>query len=148
MKTLTSLKWPYVPEESAFPDPLKRDDPKPLQLPQYEAIGSFAISGKLSPLLKYAFQRRHRSFAVSLPPTLVFGRSYALSMRYAGKSEKRRCMKPWVSASRGGNSCWRAKMKRTGRHCESWRKLWRAPCAVASRMLWVLTGVTEGNQKQ
>lgn len=39
MKPLTSLNWPYVPEESAFPDPLKRDDPKPLQLPQYEAIG-------------------------------------------------------------------------------------------------------------
>ncbi len=39
MRPLTSLNWPYVPEESAFPDPLKRDDPKPLQLPQYEAIG-------------------------------------------------------------------------------------------------------------
>lgn len=39
LRPLTSLKWPYVPEESAFPDPLKRDDPKPLQLPQYEAIG-------------------------------------------------------------------------------------------------------------
>ena len=36
LRPLTSLKWPYVPEESAFPDPLKRDDPKPLQLPQYE----------------------------------------------------------------------------------------------------------------
>lgn len=39
LRSLASLKWPYVPEESAFPDPLKRDDPKPLQLPQYEAIG-------------------------------------------------------------------------------------------------------------
>jgi hypothetical protein len=28
-----------VPEESAYPDPLKRDDPKPLQTAQYEAIG-------------------------------------------------------------------------------------------------------------
>jgi hypothetical protein len=41
LRPLTSLKWPYVPEESAYPDPLKRDDPKPLQLAQYEAIGSY-----------------------------------------------------------------------------------------------------------
>ena len=40
LRPLTSLKWPYVPEESAFPDPLKRDDPKVLQLRQYEAIGT------------------------------------------------------------------------------------------------------------
>ncbi|KAI0358636.1 hypothetical protein OH77DRAFT_1587650 [Trametes cingulata] len=40
LRPLASLKWPYVPEESAFPDPLKRDDPKPLQLPQYEAIAT------------------------------------------------------------------------------------------------------------
>ncbi|KAL0957076.1 hypothetical protein HGRIS_003173 [Hohenbuehelia grisea] len=40
LRPLTSLKWPYVPEESAYPDPLKRDDPKPLQLPQYEAIAT------------------------------------------------------------------------------------------------------------
>lgn len=40
LRPLTSLKWPYVPEESAYPDPLKRDDPKDLQLRQYEAIGA------------------------------------------------------------------------------------------------------------
>lgn len=40
LRPLTSLKWPYVPEESTYPDPLKRDDPKPLQTAQYEAIGS------------------------------------------------------------------------------------------------------------
>ncbi|KAI0759854.1 hypothetical protein BD413DRAFT_701443 [Trametes elegans] len=40
LRTLASLNWPYVPEESAYPDPLKRDDPKPLQLPQYEAIAT------------------------------------------------------------------------------------------------------------
>ncbi|KXN90871.1 hypothetical protein AN958_03525 [Leucoagaricus sp. SymC.cos] len=40
LRSLTSLKWPYVPEESAFPDPLKRDDPKDLQLRQYEAIAT------------------------------------------------------------------------------------------------------------
>ena len=39
LRPLTSLKWPYLPEESAYPDPLKRDDPKPLQTAQYEAIG-------------------------------------------------------------------------------------------------------------
>ena len=43
LRPLTSLKWPYVPEESAYPDPLKRDDPKPLQTAQYEAIGSPTI---------------------------------------------------------------------------------------------------------
>jgi hypothetical protein len=46
LRPLTSLNWPYVPDESAFPDPLKRDDPKPLQLRQYEAMG--AISSALA----------------------------------------------------------------------------------------------------
>ncbi|KAF7981914.1 hypothetical protein HWV62_31519 [Athelia sp. TMB] len=40
LRPLTSLRWPYVPDESAYPDPLKRDDPKPLQLSQYEAIAT------------------------------------------------------------------------------------------------------------
>jgi len=40
LRSLTSLNWPYVPEESAYPDPLKRDDPKPLQLHHYEAIAT------------------------------------------------------------------------------------------------------------
>ena len=40
LRPLTSLKWPYVPDESAFPDPLKKNDPKALQLSQYEAIGT------------------------------------------------------------------------------------------------------------
>lgn len=40
LRPLTELNWPYVPEESAYPDPLKRDDPKTLQTHQYEAIGS------------------------------------------------------------------------------------------------------------
>jgi hypothetical protein len=39
LRPLTSVNWPYAPEESAFPDPLKRDDPKDLQLHHYEAIG-------------------------------------------------------------------------------------------------------------
>jgi hypothetical protein len=44
LRSLTSLNWPFVPEESAFPDPLKRDDPKPLQLRHYEAIGALNFS--------------------------------------------------------------------------------------------------------
>ncbi|THH29260.1 hypothetical protein EUX98_g4932 [Antrodiella citrinella] len=42
LRSLTSLKWPYIPDESAYPDPLKRDDPKMLQMHQYEAIGTFS----------------------------------------------------------------------------------------------------------
>ncbi|KAF9451881.1 hypothetical protein P691DRAFT_756880 [Macrolepiota fuliginosa MF-IS2] len=48
LRPLTSLKWPYVPEELAYPDPLKRDDPKDLQLRQYEAI---ATSPKIREIL-------------------------------------------------------------------------------------------------
>ncbi|KAI0338295.1 hypothetical protein BDW22DRAFT_1409646 [Trametopsis cervina] len=40
LRPLTSLKWPYIPEESAYPDPLKRDDPKQLQIHQYESIAT------------------------------------------------------------------------------------------------------------
>ncbi|KAF7790038.1 hypothetical protein EIP86_000987 [Pleurotus ostreatoroseus] len=43
LRPLTSLRWPYVPDESAYPDPLKRDDPKTLQLRHYEAIGTTFI---------------------------------------------------------------------------------------------------------
>ncbi|KAG6918065.1 hypothetical protein DXG01_016721 [Tephrocybe rancida] len=39
-RPLTSLKWPYIPDESAYPDPLKRDDPKTLQMHHYEAIAT------------------------------------------------------------------------------------------------------------
>lgn len=54
LRPLTSLNWPYIPEESAFPDPLKRDDPKDLQLRQYEAIGMFYLthSHQLNSLLQ------------------------------------------------------------------------------------------------
>ena len=40
---LTSLNWPYIPDDSTYDDPLKRDDPKPLRLHQYEAIGTSFI---------------------------------------------------------------------------------------------------------
>ena len=42
------MRWPYVPEESAYADPLKRDDPKVVQLPQYEAIGDYPPFTSLS----------------------------------------------------------------------------------------------------
>jgi hypothetical protein len=42
---LSALKWPYVPEESAYPDPLKRDDPKtlPVRSDRYESSTLFSI---------------------------------------------------------------------------------------------------------
>ncbi|KAI5118881.1 hypothetical protein M0805_003556 [Coniferiporia weirii] len=40
LRKLSSLKWPYVPDTSSYPDPLTRDDPKPLNLTQYEAIAT------------------------------------------------------------------------------------------------------------
>ncbi|KAF9650399.1 hypothetical protein BDM02DRAFT_3093177, partial [Thelephora ganbajun] len=59
LRPLTSLKWPYVPDKSAYPDPLKRDDPKTVQLSQYEAIATSAAVRKtlsehpnLKPLLR------------------------------------------------------------------------------------------------
>jgi hypothetical protein len=53
LRSLASLNWPYVPEESAYPDPLKRDDPKPLQLSQYEAIAT-------SPAIRQALDKHPR----------------------------------------------------------------------------------------
>ncbi|KAF8439989.1 hypothetical protein L210DRAFT_3621608 [Boletus edulis BED1] len=47
-RSLTTLRWPYVPDTSAYPDPLTRDDPKPLQMNQYEVI---ATSPKIRTLL-------------------------------------------------------------------------------------------------
>ncbi|EJD02681.1 uncharacterized protein FOMMEDRAFT_146559 [Fomitiporia mediterranea MF3/22] len=49
LRKLSSLKWPYIPDTSSYPDPLERDDPKPLSLAQYEAIArSPAIRRTLS----------------------------------------------------------------------------------------------------
>ncbi|KIK63436.1 hypothetical protein GYMLUDRAFT_72109 [Collybiopsis luxurians FD-317 M1] len=43
LKPLTSLRWPYISEEEpAYPDPLQRNDPKPLRMRHYEAIASSA----------------------------------------------------------------------------------------------------------
>ncbi|KAF8198099.1 hypothetical protein BJ912DRAFT_57432 [Pholiota molesta] len=58
LRPLTSLKWPYVPDQSAFPDPLKRDDPKTIQLHQYEAIELLTSIDKLrGPEREDALQR-------------------------------------------------------------------------------------------
>lgn len=43
LRALTTLKWPYIPEAPSYPDPLARDDPKPLSLAQYEEIGELLI---------------------------------------------------------------------------------------------------------
>ncbi|KAG9123990.1 hypothetical protein FRC07_013294 [Ceratobasidium sp. 392] len=40
LRTLASLKWPYVPEPPSFIDPVTKNDPKPLTLAQYEAIAT------------------------------------------------------------------------------------------------------------
>ncbi|KAF8684144.1 PhoX homologous domain, present in p47phox and p40phox [Rhizoctonia solani] len=40
LRTLDSLKWPYVPEPPSYVDPVTKNDPKPLTLPQYEAIAT------------------------------------------------------------------------------------------------------------
>lgn len=39
LRPLTTLKWPYIPEEPSYNDPLKQYDPKPLKLKDYENIG-------------------------------------------------------------------------------------------------------------
>ncbi|KAG8702420.1 hypothetical protein FRC09_004739 [Ceratobasidium sp. 395] len=44
LRTLASLKWPYVPEPPSFIDPVTRNDPKPLTLAQYEAIVGLAAT--------------------------------------------------------------------------------------------------------
>lgn len=82
LRPLTSLKWPYVPEESAYPDPLKRDDPKPLQTRQYEAIATSpavrtALEGRpeLKELLRSIDRLRGPAREEALQATLGVSRS-------------------------------------------------------------------------
>ncbi|KAF8269285.1 hypothetical protein EI94DRAFT_1771344 [Lactarius quietus] len=82
LRPLTSLKWPYVPEESAYPDPLKRDDPKPLQTRQYEAIATSpavraALEGhpELKELLRSIDKLRGPAREEALQATLGVARS-------------------------------------------------------------------------
>jgi hypothetical protein len=51
LRPLTSLRWPYVEDVPSHPDPLKRDDPKALSLPQYEAIGLSQKTLKVATIL-------------------------------------------------------------------------------------------------
>lgn len=50
LRALTTLKWPYIPEAPSYPDPLARDDPKPLSLAQYEEIGELLMTDNRIPL--------------------------------------------------------------------------------------------------
>lgn len=50
LRALTTLKWPYIPEAPSYPDPLARDDPKPLSLAQYEEIGELIMTVNRIPL--------------------------------------------------------------------------------------------------
>ncbi|KAG9010980.1 hypothetical protein FRB94_009042 [Tulasnella sp. JGI-2019a] len=59
LRPLTSLRWPYIPEEPSYPDPLAKEEARPLQLPQYEAIARsvkirelFATNPRLKDLLR------------------------------------------------------------------------------------------------
>jgi len=38
LRPLTSLKWPYVPDESAFPDPLKKMTPSLYNFPNMKLL--------------------------------------------------------------------------------------------------------------
>lgn len=67
LRPLTSLKWPYIPEESAYPDPLKRDDPKVVQLPQYEAIGNSLL---------FVHNVTNESHHLDQPPPPPFGKHF------------------------------------------------------------------------
>ncbi|CAE6448524.1 unnamed protein product [Rhizoctonia solani] len=40
LRTLASLKWPYVPESPSYVDPVTKNDPKALTLSEYEAIAT------------------------------------------------------------------------------------------------------------
>lgn len=84
-RTLASLNWPYVPEESAYPDPLKRDDPKPLQVPQYEAMGSFTVLTLFPNVQLFPTQLCHQRFVEYLVPTLGCGKLYFLSTNWEVK---------------------------------------------------------------
>ncbi|KAG8857668.1 hypothetical protein FRB96_005686 [Tulasnella sp. 330] len=59
LRPLTSLRWPYIPEEPSYPDPLAKEEVKPLQLLHYESIATsvkirrlFASNPKLKEMLR------------------------------------------------------------------------------------------------
>jgi hypothetical protein len=87
LRPLTSLNWPYVPDQSAYPDPLERDDPKALQTQQYEAIGIHISLLIALVLLTHSFQRDLPQFVKSWPRIHNFHPSLPASIVFAGKTE-------------------------------------------------------------
>lgn len=106
LRPLTTLKWPAVPPPPALIDPLTVNDPKPLQLPHYEAIATstqvreaLQTNPKLPAILraldKLEGDERVRALEAVLgvlpngPPTpaLTRGRQHPLSWLPSGTDE-------------------------------------------------------------
>ncbi|RPD53185.1 hypothetical protein L227DRAFT_513667 [Lentinus tigrinus ALCF2SS1-6] len=107
---IPSLKWPYVPEESAFPDPLKRDDPKPLQIPQYEAIATsqtvrrvIASNPRLKDILRSIDALRGEERELALQEALGVGgsRNHALASLGHASTEDRDALRQLAEAVEG-----------------------------------------------
>ncbi|RPD78633.1 hypothetical protein L226DRAFT_298789 [Lentinus tigrinus ALCF2SS1-7] len=110
LRSLASLKWPYVPEESAFPDPLKRDDPKPLQIPQYEAIATsqtvrrvIASNPRLKDILRSIDALRGEERELALQEALGVGgsRNHALASLGHASTEDRDALRQLAEAVEG-----------------------------------------------
>ncbi|KAI0335073.1 hypothetical protein GY45DRAFT_1241413 [Cubamyces sp. BRFM 1775] len=108
LRSLASLKWPYVPEESAFPDPLKRDDPKPLQLPQYEAIATspairrvLAANPRLRDILRSIDSLRGEERELALHEALGIGDSRGKVLLGQESEEDQRALRDLAEAIEG-----------------------------------------------
>ncbi|KAI0633527.1 hypothetical protein C8Q77DRAFT_1115473 [Trametes polyzona] len=108
LRSLASLKWPYVPEESAFPDPLKRDDPKPLQLPQYEAIATspairrvIASNPRLREILRSIDALRGEERELALHEALGIGESRGKILLGRESEEDRAALRELAEAVEG-----------------------------------------------
>ncbi|TFK85811.1 hypothetical protein K466DRAFT_174588 [Polyporus arcularius HHB13444] len=110
LRSLASLKWPYVPEESAYPDPLKRDDPKPLQLSQYEAIATsqtvrrvIASNPRLRDILRSIDALRGEERELALQEALGIGgaRTHALASLGHASNEDRDALRQLAEAVEG-----------------------------------------------
>lgn len=89
LRPLTSLRWPYIPEEPSYPDPLAKEEAKPLQLPQYESIGQSPLA--LFSLCSFRADTHPYSNLRQDPPTARHEPEAegdpALHRRAAGRSE-------------------------------------------------------------
>ncbi|KAI0694997.1 hypothetical protein C8T65DRAFT_758709 [Cerioporus squamosus] len=119
LRSLASLKWPYVPEESAYPDPLKRDDPKPLQLPQYEAIATsqtvrrvITSNPRLRDILRSIDALRGEERELALQEALGVGgnRSHALASLGHASNEDRDALRQLAEAVEGACAEWEGGM--------------------------------------